>query len=67
MIHGADYATPGYIMRYGRLGRSLGCPALPPALAAPVIDLIRNGSVVFSYFPSPDYLMHSAVLRPSLF
>jgi len=53
------------VLRYGRLGRSLGCPALPPALAVPVIDLIRNGSVLFSYFPDSDYLMHSAILAPS--
>jgi hypothetical protein len=63
VIHGADYATSGYIQRYGRLGRSLGCPALPPALAVRVIDLIKEGSVLFSYFPDADYLMHSLILK----
>lgn len=63
VIHGADYVTAGYVKRYGRLGRSLGCPALPPALAGRVIDLIKEGSVLFSYFPDADYLMNSLILK----
>ena len=56
VIHGADYATHHYIDLYGRLGRSFGCPALPPNVNAPVIDIIKDGSVVFSYYPDGDYL-----------
>lgn len=63
VIHGADYVTSRYIKLYGRLGRSLGCPALPPALASRIIDLIKNGSVLFSYFPDADYLLHSVILN----
>ncbi|MDR2890234.1 MAG: murein L,D-transpeptidase catalytic domain family protein [Alistipes sp.] len=47
VIHGAAYANPSVIASAGRLGRSWGCPALPQALAAPVIDAIKDGSVIY--------------------
>jgi len=66
VVHGADYATGKYITRYGRLGRSFGCPALPPDINTPVINLIRDGSVLFSYFPDAGYLRNSVILRQRL-
>jgi len=63
VIHGAYYATQDYAERYGRLGRSFGCAALPPFLSTPIINTIKGGSVVFSYFPDQTYLSHSVVLQ----
>jgi hypothetical protein len=62
VIHGADYATPAFISRIGRLGRSWGCPALDPEVARELIDTIQGGSVVFGYYPSESYLTQSAFL-----
>lgn len=62
VIHGADYATPAFISRIGRLGRSWGCPALDPKVSRDLIDTIKGGSVVFGYFPSESYLAQSAFL-----
>jgi hypothetical protein len=62
VIHGASYATHNYIDCYGRLGRSLGCPALPPDKNAAIINLIKDGSVLFSYYPDQEYLNCSKVL-----
>lgn len=64
VVHGADYANPS-VAKNGRLGRSFGCPALPTELARPVIDAIKNGSVMYIYAENPDYLAHSSILRPS--
>jgi hypothetical protein len=46
VIHGADCVSERTITALGRLGRSQGCPALDRAVAARVIDLIRDGTVL---------------------
>ena len=43
VMHGADYVTEEFIHKAGRLGRSYGCPSLPPDLIKPVIDAIEIG------------------------
>ena len=62
VIHGASYVSCEYITRYGRLGRSFGCPALPPGRNKVIIDLIKEGSVLFGYYPDMDYLHHSVII-----
>lgn len=61
VIHGAAYANPSTIAS-GRLGRSLGCPALPQALAKPIIDTIKKGSVLFIYADNAEYTAQSTLL-----
>lgn len=64
VIHGADYAKEEFAKTTGRLGRSLGCPALPPELSAKVIDLIKDGSLLFIYGNDEAYLQQSYLLQP---
>lgn len=63
VVHGADYATESWIRRYGRLGRSQGCPALPPTISADVIDAIKGKTAIFTYYPDEVYLNTSQYLQ----
>ena len=62
VIHGAPYVSQQLIDSQGRLGRSLGCPAVRPAIAKSLIDTIRNGSFVFAYYPDKAWLSRSRLL-----
>lgn len=63
IIHGADYATEDFIRKYGHLGRSFGCPALPPDLNKPIIDSIKGGTCLFIYNPDESYIRSSPLLN----
>jgi len=63
IIHGADYATENFIKKYGRLGRSLGCPALPPDMNKPIIEKIKGGTCLFIYNPDNKYICSSSLLN----
>lgn len=62
VIHGADYCNPSFIASSGRLGRSHGCPALPEAVNASVIDAIKGGTLLYIYARDDRYLTQSPVL-----
>lgn len=63
VIHGADYAEPSFIKRYGRLGRSYGCPAVPKEISKDLINSIKGKSVVFINKSDDNYLSHSKFLN----
>jgi len=63
IMHGADYVSESFIKKNGRLGRSLGCPALPPELNKPIIEAIKGGTCLFLYNPDPVYMCQSILLN----
>ncbi len=63
VMHGAPYVSEGNIRALGRLGRSHGCPALRQAVARQVIDTIKDGSLVFAYYPDRQWLNGSRFLN----
>lgn len=62
VIHGAAYSDPSVAVSSGRLGRSFGCPALPLSLCKPVINTIKNGTLLFIYANDKNYLTQSSIL-----
>lgn len=62
VIHGAPYVDPQAARLQGRLGRSLGCPAVRPKVAHALIDSLRGGAFVFAYYPDREWLDRSRLL-----
>ncbi|MBO9665251.1 MAG: murein L,D-transpeptidase catalytic domain family protein [Bdellovibrio sp.] len=75
VLHGAWYAAdtfpdsinPKTGQKFGRLGVSWGCPALPTSTAAKLIPMLKNGSLVMHYFGSlmDDALTGQEVSAPT--
>ena len=63
VIHGAAYVDAAFAKSQGRIGRSFGCPAVRPAVARPLIDTIRDGSLVVAYYPDQSWLRSSTFIR----
>jgi hypothetical protein len=63
VMHGAPYVSEEMAARQGRIGRSWGCPALREAVARGVIDTVRDGGVIFSYYPDQAWLDSSRFLN----
>lgn len=63
VVHGAPYVSAGTALRLGRLGRSWGCPAVRREIARPLIDVIKDGSFLFIYYPDQGWLGSSRFLR----
>ncbi len=62
VMHAADYVSEGFIKQNKRLGRSLGCPALPNNVNKEIINLITGKSCLFIYHPTKQYLKKSKLL-----
>ena len=62
VVHGARYVSE-QVAEQGRLGRSFGCPAVPTALAVPIINAIKDGSVLYIYAQDNRYITRSKIAR----
>lgn len=63
VVHGADYVNAMLTQRLGRLGQSWGCFAVSRHDTKPTIDAIKDGSLLFAYYPDKKWLKHSQFLQ----
>jgi hypothetical protein len=63
VLHGCSYASFKYLQRFGTLGTSLGCPAIPSSMSPKIIRIVKNGSCIFIYHPTKQYLEASSVIN----
>ena len=66
VMHGADYVSEAFIRQTGRLGRSLGCPAVSQAEHQQLIKMLQNGAGLFLYYPDAQYLNRSQILHQAV-
>ena len=63
VVHGSLYIGDNY-KRWGKfMGRSFGCPAVPMKQSRILINTIKDGSCLFIYHPSKNYLSGSKILN----
>ena len=62
VMHGAPYVSQEFVKANGRLGRSWGCPAVSDAVAKKMIDFVKGGGLVFSYYPDAEWIKTSKYL-----
>lgn len=62
VIHGASYVDPRLVRSQGRIGRSLGCPAVRPEVARMVVDKLKGGQFLFAWHSDRRWLRNSAYL-----
>lgn len=63
VVHGAWYVSESFARRMGRIGKSWGCLAVPKDMITPMINQIKDGTLVFSYYPNPQWLAQSKFLH----
>ncbi|WP_275791444.1 murein L,D-transpeptidase catalytic domain family protein [Pararhizobium gei] len=49
VMHGADYVSEAFAKKYGRIGRSEGCPALDRQYSTKIIDQMKQGSFLLHW------------------
>jgi len=62
VMHGAWYVNESLAKEKGSIGRSWGCLAVKETLATPIINTIKDGTLIFVYYPSKNWLSHSKYL-----
>jgi L,D-transpeptidase catalytic domain len=63
VIHGANYVSERVLHKYGLIGTTFGCPAVPEEMAAQIIPVLKNGTCFFIFYPSKRYLGASKMLN----
>jgi hypothetical protein len=63
VMHGAWYVSKAAIQHHGTIGRSWGCPALDEKIIRPVIDMVKDGTILFAYYPQRKWLRTSTYLN----
>ncbi len=63
VVHGSGYVGCNFLENNPFIGRSYGCPAIPASETEEIINTIKEGSCLFIYHPSKNYITKSKLLN----
>ena len=63
VMHGGWYMAEDFIQKYGRAGRSWGCPAVPIQLSESIINTIKDNTLIIVYYPDDTWFSESKYLN----
>lgn len=63
VMHGAWYVSDDFVKKYGRVGRSWGCPAVPLSLVSQITQALKNNAFMVVYYPDKKWLAESKFLN----
>ncbi|MDF1677695.1 MAG: murein L,D-transpeptidase catalytic domain family protein [Legionellaceae bacterium] len=63
VMHSAWYVNEDFINKYGRPGRSWGCPAISREMKKPLINAIKDNALLVIYYPGEKWVRHSRYLN----
>lgn len=63
VVHGSEYVGANFLQSNRFNGRSFGCPAVPAKDTDKVINTIKDGSCLFIYHPTKNYISKSKILN----
>lgn len=63
VMHGGWYMDEAFIKKYGRAGRSWGCPALPLQYSKDIIQTIKEKNLMVVYYPDDQWFAQSKFLN----
>lgn len=62
VIHGARYVNDSVAKIRKQVGRSFGCPAVDNKISKTIISKIKDGSLIFAYYPNKQWIKSSKFL-----
>ena len=62
VMHGWEGSRPEYVAQYGMTAPTLGCPAVDDREVADVVDLLKDGSGMFFWYPGTSWYSSSEYL-----
>lgn len=63
VFHGANYVNAERAKTSKMMGRSWGCFAVDRSVIGPIINTIKENSLVVAYYPDQEWLQHSSFLN----
>jgi hypothetical protein len=63
VVHGWTGSRPEYVQSYGSVAPTWGCPSVDDREVQWVVDTLKDGSLLFFWYPDGDWSINSGYLQ----